>query len=67
MMNLSESQIDSFYQTIETEKSNILNKMKEKNIDEKEMRKLNKLFAVLNNTQSNLLKLRQLIKPKLEC
>jgi hypothetical protein len=65
-MNLTEQNIDNFYQTIETEKSNVLNKLKEKNIDDKEIRKLNKLFSTFNTLQAVLLKLRQLIKKELD-
>ena len=65
-MNLTENNIDSFYQSIETEKMNTLNKMKLKNIDDKEIRKLNKLFSTFNTLQAVLLKLRQLIKKELD-
>ena len=65
-MNLREDQVESFYQILETEKTNIFSEMNKKNIDAKELRKLNKMFAVLNTLQSNLLKLRQLIRQKLE-
>ena len=63
---ISENQIDQLYQTIETEKSSVLNKMKENNIDAKELHKLNKLFGCYCNVQTNLLRLRQLIKKELE-
>jgi len=62
-MSLSENQIDVFYQVLEMEKSNLLNKMKEKNTDEKESRKLNKTFCSISNIQSNLLRLRNMIRP----
>jgi len=65
-MNISECNIDSFYQTVETEKTNILNKMKMKNIDDKELRKLNKLLSAYNSLQVSLLKIRLLIRPSLE-
>jgi hypothetical protein len=65
-MTLTEQSLDNFYQTIETEKSNVLNKMKEKNIDKKELRKLNNLLTSYNSLQANILKLRQLIRPELE-
>jgi len=61
-MPLTETNIDQFYQIIETEKTSSLNKMKEVNIDKKDLRKMNQLFSVLTQLQSNLLRLRSLTK-----
>ena len=65
-MPLQQVQITQFYQTLEAEKTLTLQKLNEPNVDQKEWRKLNKLFSVLSVLQSNLIRLKQLNQPVLE-
>jgi hypothetical protein len=65
-MPLQQVQITQFYQTLEAEKTLTLQKLNEPNVDQKEWRKLNKLFCVLSVLQSNLIRLKQLNQPVLE-
>ena len=64
-MPLQINQIDTFYNALEEEKNNTLQKMKENNIDKKEIKKLQSIFNNVTSLQSGLTKLRNIITPSL--
>lgn len=60
-MNLTINGIDNFFDSLNTQKEAIITKMKKTNNDDKFVNLLTSELNVINNLQSNLMKLRKLI------
>ena len=62
-MTLSINQIDTFFDQLNVDKTDILKDLKSNNVDGRSYRALNIKLNIINNLQLNLLKLRKSLTP----
>ena len=62
-MTLSINQIDTFFDQLNVDKTDILKDLKSNNLDGRSYRALNIKLNIINNLQLNLLKLRKSLTP----